>query len=94
MIGQHQEIVAGSALRRLALVLAVAAVMATLMATMAVPAFAKGNPTSHDAPYASVGDDYVVTYKAAPAGGAKPEGNSAGGNPGQVRNNDISLGGR
>jgi hypothetical protein len=38
----QQEIVAGSALRRLVLVLAVAAVMAAMMVAMASPAFASG----------------------------------------------------
>jgi len=41
MLGQHQqEIVAGSALRRIILVLAVAALMAMMVAAMAAPAFA------------------------------------------------------
>jgi len=45
-MGQHQEIVAGSrALRRMSLVLAVAAVMVALMVTSVTPAFAAPNTT-------------------------------------------------
>jgi Tfp pilus assembly protein FimT len=40
-MGQQQQTVAGSALRRMLLVLAVAALMAALVAVMATPAFAK-----------------------------------------------------
>jgi hypothetical protein len=43
MMGQQQEIVAGSALRRLVLVLAVGALMAAVVVATAVPAFA-GSP--------------------------------------------------
>jgi flagellar biosynthesis/type III secretory pathway M-ring protein FliF/YscJ len=46
MMGQHQEIVAGSTLlRRLVLVLAVAAVVAALMVASVTPAFAAPNTT-------------------------------------------------
>jgi hypothetical protein len=46
MMGQHQEIVAGSTLlRRLVLVLAVAAVLAALMVASVTPAFAAPNTT-------------------------------------------------
>jgi hypothetical protein len=46
MMGQHQQqIVAGSALRRLVLVLSVAAVMAALLAASVRPAFAAPNTT-------------------------------------------------
>jgi hypothetical protein len=46
-MGQQQEIVAGNALvRRIILVLAVAAVMAAMVAAMAVPAFAFENKPS------------------------------------------------
>jgi hypothetical protein len=41
---QHQEIVTGSAVRRLVLVLAVAALMAAVMVVIATPAFAFANP--------------------------------------------------
>jgi hypothetical protein len=44
MMGQHQqEIVTGSALRRMLLVFTVAAVMAAMLAMSAVPAFAGGH---------------------------------------------------
>src|SRR5215203_2874601 len=46
-MGQHQEIVAGSALRRIIGVLAVAAVMAAIMVAMASPAFAGQRVITH-----------------------------------------------
>ena len=51
-MGQQQETMAGSALRRIILVLAVAAVMAALVAVMAAPAFAtpKHSVTCADQP--------------------------------------------
>ena len=41
----HQEIVAGSGLRRIIVVLVVAALMAAMIVAMASPAFAKGGPS-------------------------------------------------
>ena len=103
---QQQEIAAGSALRRIILVLAVAAMMALMMVAMAGPAFANGNPQkcnpqdpiSHDAPSASISDDSVTTFKAAPAGGTSPRGgeeiggeDTSHGNPGQLINKTHCL---
>ena len=47
----QQETVAGSALRRMILVLAVAALMAVLMAVMAAPAFARSTTGSDNAAF-------------------------------------------
>jgi hypothetical protein len=98
---QQQEIAAGSALRRIILVLAVAAMMALMMVAMAGPAFTNGNPQkgnpqdpiSHDAPSASISDDSVTTFKAAPAGGTSPRGgeDTSNGNPGQFINKTHCL---
>ena len=49
MMGQQQT-VAGNALRRIILVIAVAAVMAAMMAASAMPAFAKGPPPTQNHP--------------------------------------------
>jgi hypothetical protein len=103
----QQEIVGGSALRRLVLVLAVAVLMAAMMVAMAVPAFAKadplGHPGSNNAPYASldIGGGTVTTFRALPPGQDKPvdgqdiggKGDSQHGNPGQETNKVIPLGG-
>ena len=94
-------------MRRILLVLTVAALMAAMMVAMAVPAFAKGNPGSHNAPYASLHEDsdgnldFVTVFKAAPASGAEPlggdviggKGGSSHGNPGQDLNFSIPVGG-
>ena len=45
-MGQQQELAAGSALRRMILVLVAATLMAAAMAVSAMPAMAKANPPS------------------------------------------------
>jgi hypothetical protein len=61
---QHQEIVAGSALRRIILVLTVAAVMATMMVAMAVPAMAANDKGQGEPgpPTASGSEGHTVVF--------------------------------
>jgi hypothetical protein len=93
-------------MKRMMMLMTVVAMMALMMVAMAVPAFANGNPQkgnpqdpiSHDAPSASISDDSVTTFKAAPAGGNSPRGgeeiggeDTSHGNPGQFINKTHCL---
>jgi hypothetical protein len=59
-MGQNQETVAGSALRRLILVLTVAALMAMMLAVSAMPALAKANPPSCEQGQSTATDNQPV----------------------------------
>jgi hypothetical protein len=84
--------------RRIISVLAVAALMAAMMVTMAMPAFAKGNPTGKENPHAVFEDDgsIEVRQQCAPGvGGCEPPGSGKDaqfGNPGWDSNFDVCPG--
>ena len=81
-------------MRRILLVLSVAALVALMVVVMAMPAFARGNPQPVDTPYAGVRGEHTATCVETLRGPADPPGSSArGGNPGyQVTNHTVGPG--
>jgi hypothetical protein len=87
-MGQHQqEIVAGGALKRILLVLSVAALMAIMMVAMAAPAFAENtrSPGEKGQPRASGAEGHAIVIHCPADGGSR--GNIVFNTQGAHRNN-------